>query len=221
MSFSQYPIFITVILCQIVAFAVGFGQPNVISFGDFMEFDIGIHRACENATAAENTTLAIISSFRDCTYKLSEIEPNDMFENFDSICKNRGKYFQCWDTMKANILSKCGKDKEQMLPAVYRTTVSSLCGSDNAAKRIDDLKKAATEIRPDDESRCPQETGIHWIENCQELLATMNSPDLCARHAAIDKCIAKITCNNIKYAKLLKQVYSDARPYLQCNERRV
>lgn len=221
MSFSKTPVFVVVILCQFVSHSVGFGQPNVISFGDFMEFDIGLHRACANATGGENTTISIINSFRECTYKLSETEPKDMFENFATICKNRGKYFQCWDNMKAEALSKCGNDKEQILPAVYRTTVSSLCGSDNAVKRIDELKKAASEIRPEDESRCPQETGIHWIENCKDLLTTMNSSDLCARHGAIDKCLGKITCENIKYAKLLKQVYTDARPYLQCNERRV
>lgn len=132
-----------------------------------------------------------------------------------SICENRDKYFVCWDQMKTDTLKMCGSDKESVLPALYISTVTSLCGEDNGKYTIgnyikftsnhtgnqiscmitynfnwkflillmnkESLKKASAEISQDTGSpKCPEETGIHWIENCEDILPFMYSDDLCA-----------------------------------------
>lgn len=42
------------------------------------------------------------------------------------------------------------------------------------------LKAASAEISQDTGNKCPEETGIHWIENCEDILPFMYSDDLCA-----------------------------------------
>lgn len=76
------------------------------------------------------------SSFSDCTFNLGTTQPRDNFEGMAAICENREKYMECWDKMKGEVLKKCGNDKEPMLPAVYRVSVNSLCGSDNGKTKI-------------------------------------------------------------------------------------
>lgn len=50
-----------IVLCQVVGNVVS-QQPELVSFGDFMEFDIGFHKACENAPGGPNTTWPIVVS---------------------------------------------------------------------------------------------------------------------------------------------------------------
>lgn len=45
--------------------------------------------------------------------------------------------------------------------------------------RLADMKTAFAEIRPGAEAGCPEQTGVHWIENCKDFVPAMNSPNLC------------------------------------------
>lgn len=52
-----------IVLCQLAGYVIGQQPPNLVSFGDFMEFDVGLHKACENAAGGPNTTWGIIVSY--------------------------------------------------------------------------------------------------------------------------------------------------------------
>lgn len=67
-----------------------------------------------------------------------------------------------------------------------------------------------------DRDECPEETGIHWLDNCKASLEAMISENLCERHEALDKCLGKITCLNFEFGRLQKQLYSGGRAYLNC-----
>lgn len=69
----------------------------------------------------------------------------------------------------------------------------------------------------EDRDNCPEETGIHWLENCKLSLENMISENLCDRQSALDKCIGKITCLNFEFGRLQKQLYSGGRAYLNCS----
>lgn len=79
------------------------------------------------------------------------------------------------------------------------------------------LRKASTTITEEDQNNCPEETGIHWLDNCKSFLETMISENLCERHNALDKCFGKITCLNMEFGRLNRQVYTDGRAYLNCD----
>jgi len=205
-----------VLLCQLVGY--GFSQEiNVLSFGDFMEFHIGLHKACETNPGGQNTTWDIITSFTTCTRSLEQPQDQDLIDVHMSICKSRTKYFGCWDTMKGEILKKCGSDKAPILPSVYRATTASVCGNDNGASRLGELKKAIATPKAGEPESCPEDSGIHWIQRCQELLPLMHSTDLCARHGAIDTCNRRISCDTVNSARLTNKLYTDGRQHLRCN----
>jgi len=204
-----------VLFCQLVGY--GFGQEiNVLSFGDFMEFHIGLHKACETNPGGQNTTWDIIKTFETCTRALEQPQDKDLIDVHMSVCKSRTKYFDCWDKMKAEIIKKCGSDKASLLPSVYRATTASVCGNDNGATRLGELKKALARPTPGEPQSCPEESGIHWIQLCQELLPHMHSTDLCARHRAIDTCNRRISCETITSSRLTNKLYSDGRRHLKC-----
>ncbi|ODM93350.1 hypothetical protein Ocin01_13333 [Orchesella cincta] len=213
---TQSHVFSAVLLvfCQFSSCA--FGLESLPHFGDFMEFHIGLLDACVNVTGGEASINSIAGAFAECTHQIVKDE-KEQFGTLVAVCKNKEGYFQCWDNMKTETLTKCGKDKEQRLPTLYKNTVLSFCGSDNGAKKIEDMKKAADDTKPDDGDNCPDSAGIPWLENCQDMLPTFTSPDLCQRHAAIDQCVGKITCENIAIAKLIRAMYRDGRSLLQCN----
>ncbi len=68
-----------------------------------------------------------------------------------------------------------------------------------------------------DRDDCPEETGIHWLDNCKSSLDAMISENLCDRQDALDKCLGKITCLNFEFGRLQKQLYSGGRAYLNCD----
>lgn len=76
------------------------------------------------------------SAFTKCVNNLSATKSKDYFGGMTSICENRDKYFVCWDQMKTDTLKMCGSDKESVLPALYISTVTSLCGEDNGKYTI-------------------------------------------------------------------------------------
>ncbi|CAL8145324.1 unnamed protein product [Orchesella dallaii] len=192
-----------------------FGLDSLAHFGDFMEFHIGLHDACANAPNRENITLEIGSSLAKCTHDVTK-DGKDMFGTISVICNNRDKYFQCFDAMKMETLSKCGADKEQVLPVLYKNTVLTFCGSDNGAQKLADMEKAVQDTKPEDEVVCPESTAIPWLENCQATLPIFASPDLCKRHDAIANCIGRITCDNLTIGKLIKKMYTDGKSVLKC-----
>lgn len=69
----------------------------------------------------------------------------------------------------------------------------------------------------EDQDNCPEETGIHWLDNCKSLLESMISENLCERHDALDKCVGKITCTNFEFGRLQKQLYGGGRVFLNCS----
>ncbi|CAL8145327.1 unnamed protein product [Orchesella dallaii] len=187
----------------------------MLHFGNFMEYNVAVDTVCANVTGGDLAIKTTTESFSTCLFTLSK-DAKDLFEGNSIICNKTAHYFQCWDNMKADILSKCGKDKRGMLPILYGITLSSFCGNDSGAKQIEEMKKAVKEIQPDDESKCPESTGIHWQENCKDIIPNFTSSDVCKRHQAIDKCVEKITCDNISLSKVVRQQYKDIRPLLQC-----
>jgi len=204
-----------VLLCQLVGY--GFGQEvNVLSFGDFMEFHIGLHKACERVPGGQNTTFEIINKFAQCTRSLEQPQDKDLLDVHMSVCKSRAKYLDCWDKLKGETVKKCGADKGPLLPVVYRATVASVCGNDNGAARLGELKKAVAQPTPGEPKECPEESGVHWIQLCQELLPSMHSTDLCARHGAITTCLRRMSCETINFARLTTKLYSDGRQHLNC-----
>jgi len=221
--FTKTHAVVLIALIQCVPLTIGL--PNVISFGDFMEFMTGLLNACGDVTVndanSKSSVKAIWNSFEACTANVgNKSETADLGATYENICRHRGEYFKCWDSMKADTLKACGNSTESNLPAVYRATVTSYCGTDNGAAKSAALREAVAEIKDGDYEKCPKETGIHWFDNCRSLLITMVSSDICARHEAIDKCMRKITCENVKYAKMQRELYTEGKPYLQCNGRR-
>jgi len=203
------------LLCQLVGY--GFGQEvNVLSFGDFMEFHIGLHKACENNPGGQNTTWEIINKFAQCTRSLEQPQDKDLIDVHLSVCKSRGKYLDCWDKLKGEAVKRCGADKAPILPVVYRATAASVCGNDNGAARLGELKKAIAQPTPGEPETCPEEQQQHWIQLCQELLPSMHSPDLCTRHGAINTCLRRLSCDTVKTARLTNKLYSDGRQQLKC-----
>lgn len=37
------------------------------------------------------------------------------------------------------------------------------------------------------------------------------------RHKAIDTCLGKITCDNLKFGKILRKIYTDGKSHLKCS----
>lgn len=81
---------------------------------------------------------------------------------------------------------------------------------------LGNLRNALTRITEEDPNNCPEETGIHWLDNCKSSLETMLSENLCDRHNALEKCLEKITCVNLEFGRLVQQIYSGGRAYLNC-----
>ncbi|CAL8145312.1 unnamed protein product [Orchesella dallaii] len=195
-----------------------FGLVKVPHVGDFMEFHVGLHAACEDVTGGENYIREISSSFANCTNKVVENDPKDLFGSISAICKNRGEYFHCWDELKNEVLKKCGLDKKHMLPVLYRNTVFSFCGSDNGTYKLANMRTAFRKVQPATKNKCPKLAGTDWLENCKDSLTTFTATDLCRRHEAINECVWKITCDNFRGADLIRRMYSDGRSLLQCKE---
>ncbi|ODM93351.1 hypothetical protein Ocin01_13332 [Orchesella cincta] len=200
------------LVCQVTPAVFGQLQSNLIHFGDFMEFHVGLQIACANVTDGDKSIQEVSATFSQCLSKLTK-DAKDLFETTTIICKRPAHYFQCWDNMKMETLSKCGKNKRPMLPALYGTTLSSFCGNDNGAKKLAAMKKAGEEIGSE---KCPESTGIHWLENCKTLLPNFTTPDFCDRHAVINQCVEKISCDSIALGRLVRKYYADLRPLLQC-----
>lgn len=56
------------LVCQVTGYVVSQKQqPELASFGDFMEFHIGLHKACERAPGGSNTTEPISVQIRYLT----------------------------------------------------------------------------------------------------------------------------------------------------------
>ncbi|KAJ6648622.1 hypothetical protein Bhyg_03853 [Pseudolycoriella hygida] len=190
----------------------GFHQPDLVSFGDAMEYFLSVPLSCSNVPNVNNVTDSFLGTFTRCTAKVSSSSPGRVFGNLAAICENEEQYLQCWDQLKQDIISNC--NQTTYLPGVYAATVKSFCGNDQGNTTISNLTRSMLTISKEDQENCPEETGIHWLDNCKPSLDTMISEDLCDRQNAISKCLEKITCQNIEFGRLQLQIYSNGRAYL-------
>lgn len=91
------------------------------------------------------------------------------------------------------------------------------------SSEVDNLNLNALKGHDSDLYCIPSVTEIVIVARLSSYLGTMiiYFYAIYRRHFAIDKCLQKITCDNIRFGKILRQIYTDGRSYLQCNERRV
>jgi len=215
----MHKILLIVLFCQLNSLHDAYGnsmtihQPDLPSFGDFMEYYLSVPLSCANVTDVRNVTNLITKTFAECTTKLSA--SMELFGNLRLACESQEQYLQCWDQLKEDIITHCHRNSS--LPAVYPATVKSLCGNDKGNTTIANLKKSIHTMTVEDRDNCPEETGIHWLDNCKSMLETMISDNLCERHTALDKCLGKITCLNFDFGRLQKEMYSGGRVYLNCD----
>lgn len=139
-----------IILLASMHYVHGLHQPDLLSFGDFMEYYLSVPLSCINVTNTQNVTSLITVSlptfllksptywqsicyqktFAECTSTIATSSSNgDMFGSIRSICENQNGYLQCWDQLKHDITTNC--NQSNFLPAVYPATVKSYCGNDN------------------------------------------------------------------------------------------
>lgn len=150
---------LVVLLCTL-HFAHCIHQPDVASFGDFMEYVLSVPAACANATNGKNLTNLISVSFvhvqndkkilknfiknsylnfhvqKDFAACTNEITATgrEAFDNLVLICENQEKYLKCWNQLKDDIVKKCQQNVH--LPGVYAATVKSVCGNDKGNTTI-------------------------------------------------------------------------------------
>lgn len=146
---------VLVVLLFSLHYTHGIHQPDLPSFGDFMEYFLSVPLSCMNATDARNATNIFTVSFvdlnreisgkynclmripqkrfADCTIAITA-SSTDIFGNLNLICENQEKYLQCWDQLKKDIVSNCHQNGH--LPALYTATVKNLCGNDGGNTTI-------------------------------------------------------------------------------------
>ncbi|CAL8145321.1 unnamed protein product [Orchesella dallaii] len=209
------------ISCSPLANNQKYPMMKVLHLGDYIEVVTGVTAACTNVSQMENIEKKLINTFSTCLSKIDGDRPTE--DHVIIICNNQYKYILCWKQLKNDILKECGNDKEPLLPALYVGTVNTMCGSDFMEKLISEVKNAS--LNPEVARSCPKvnpEVFQDFEEHCVNLLPQMESPDICIRRKAIQKCMDQlfsIVCTGPlpTLFNTLKMAYIDKSELLPCD----